>query len=309
MARRESGWGLSLVLWFQSWRRPLITNLALIFHYASHENVFAVLIPLIVWCVDAELGRYMIIILAFNGWLNRLLKLTLRGPRPSDLSPQVKPALTIDDNYGIPSAHTQVATVFLSMIALYVDRPWVTAMAALYIVLTGFSRILLGVHFPGDIAGATVAGLALAAVSFWLYQPLTGWLTTQSFLVQISAVAGLCAALTAIYPLIIYPSSKEELNTVVMLQGALLGMGIGLIVETHFVHFTADGTWLLRLGRLAIGLTGIFVLRDGPKLLFAHQDSHWILRFARYALVGVWLTFAAPWVFVMLGLAHSTLSP
>ena len=51
------GWGLDVVLWFQSWRIALLEWLALGLHHAGSEFGYFFLLPTLYWSVDKELGK------------------------------------------------------------------------------------------------------------------------------------------------------------------------------------------------------------------------------------------------------------
>jgi hypothetical protein len=54
-----------------------------------------------------------------------------------------------------------------------------------------------------------------------------------------------------------------------------------------------------RLLRYLVGLVGIFILYFGLKLLLPEEPLMIgiVIRYARYALIGFWVTFLAPWLF------------
>jgi membrane-associated phospholipid phosphatase len=72
-------------------------------------------------------------------------------------------------SYSFPSGHTMGATICYLLLAYIVAvRPHTSravgriafAAAAFIILLVGFSRLYLGVHYPSDVAGGFTAGLA-----------------------------------------------------------------------------------------------------------------------------------------------------
>ena len=87
--------------------------------------------------------------------------------------------MAIAGGKSFPSGHAQAAIVgygilllvFLPVIARRA-RPWVTAVAASLVLLIGFSRIALGVHYFSDVIGGYLIGGAwlfamTAAFSAW----------------------------------------------------------------------------------------------------------------------------------------------
>lgn len=73
-------------------------------------------------------------------------------------------------SYSYPSGHaTSAAVVYLFLIWLAPPhwRPNACILAAAMILLNGFSRIMLGVHWASDIAGGTMLGGAFAMIGIW----------------------------------------------------------------------------------------------------------------------------------------------
>jgi hypothetical protein len=70
--------------------------------------------------------------------------------------------------------------------------------------------------------------------------------------------------------------------------------------------FSAHGTVNQRALRYVVGVLGVGVLWFGLGAVFPRGDEllPYILRFARYSLVGLWVSAGAPWLFIKLRLAH-----
>lgn len=80
-------------------------------------------------------------------------------------------------HHSFPSGHSIVAAAAItSMIAVLCWSEITQAIAALSIVLISFTRIYVGVHFPGDVLLGSFIGAA-GAVAFIrpLYQPIESW--------------------------------------------------------------------------------------------------------------------------------------
>jgi undecaprenyl-diphosphatase len=76
-----------------------------------------------------------------------------------------------------PSGHSiVVAAAMTSMIAVLKPNKYVQAIAALSIIIISFTRIYVGVHFPGDVLLGSLIG-AIGAIGFIrpIYLPLERW--------------------------------------------------------------------------------------------------------------------------------------
>jgi undecaprenyl-diphosphatase len=96
---------------------------------------------------------------------NETLKALFSRPRPS-LYPPLVNAL----GYSFPSGHSTIAIAFLGVLAYLIGRRLapgprlaVYATAAVWIVLVGFSRTYLGVHYASDVIGAYAVTLPWVA--------------------------------------------------------------------------------------------------------------------------------------------------
>lgn len=104
----------------------------------------------------------------------QLIKIMIARPRPVVVS-----HLVVEDGFGFPSGHSaQSAACYLLLGALGLRllrtrraRAWALAAAVAAVLITGFSRVLLGVHSPSDVLAGWVLGACWAALllSAWLF--------------------------------------------------------------------------------------------------------------------------------------------
>lgn len=76
------------------------------------------------------------------------------------------PYLIPSDEFSFPSGHTAAATVWASLITVFF--PVLAPFAWIWALAVGSSRVLLGVHYPGDILAGMVLGGSCAAVALSL---------------------------------------------------------------------------------------------------------------------------------------------
>jgi hypothetical protein len=81
-----------------------------------------------------------------------------------------------------------------------------------------------------------------------------------------------------------------------------MGLGVGLVLERRLVRFEAGGCWRRRLGAYLFGVVMLFGVYYGLRGVFSGLEPVSFWRYIRYALVGFWGAFGAPWVFVRLKL-------
>jgi len=88
-----------------------------------------------------------------------VLKLWFERDRPPLDDPEPPPLVELPSTYSFPSGHAVVAFACATVISFAVPRlRWpLFGLAA----LVAFSRVYVGVHYPGDIAAGAVIGVAL----------------------------------------------------------------------------------------------------------------------------------------------------
>ncbi len=76
----------------------------------------------------------------------------------------------IGGNFGTVSGHAATSmAIGLTAAGIY-RRWWFSLAMGVYVVLTSFSRIYLGVHFPLDILFGLVAGTLIGLLMLWLWR-------------------------------------------------------------------------------------------------------------------------------------------
>lgn len=317
-------WGLSATRWLQSTYPQMVGFWELVSEFGRFE-FYLLILPLVYWCLDKRLGVYLAYLIAFSALLNTTFKATLRGPRPYWLPQGSDLGLAEEASYGIPSGHVQTATVFYLALAVWLRRRWLWVAAFVIIFLMAVSRAYLGVHFVHDV----VAGFLLALIVLvgdWLWrrywqEGVRARILGQRLLLAICApLAGLIIYAAALLLLgapqsglswAAYSRSAEIAGMEDMAQaiGILIGLGIGFTLETSYVSFTIEAVWWKRVARYLLGMVGTLILWRGLALAFeaiTPPDTLWLalpLRFLRYLIVGLWVAYYAPRVFVWLRLA------
>ncbi|EFM13001.1 phosphoesterase PA-phosphatase related protein [Paenibacillus curdlanolyticus YK9] len=132
----------------------------------------------IVALIVLALLRYRIELLFFivvNGgsaWLNTILKQLFQRTRP--MAGRLVEAV----GYSFPSGHSMAAFTLYGVLAYLLwkhmtlrgSRAILAGAGTLLVLLIGFSRIYVGVHYPSDVAGAYMASGAWLCVAIGLFR-------------------------------------------------------------------------------------------------------------------------------------------
>jgi membrane-associated phospholipid phosphatase len=286
-------WGLDLIRTVQLVHGPVLDGLFKAITFLGEEDFFMILLPLVLWCVDFASGMRLAVVFLTSTYVNDGLKTVFAHPRPFELDPSVK--LHDAEGYGLPSGHSQSAVVVWGTLAAELRKRWLWIVAVVLMVLIGFSRIYLGVHFPTDVLGGWAVGVGFLMLCLAVGPRLEAWLVQSKVTIQL-----LLAVLLPIALLLIYAS-----DTATTVMGVLIGAGVGAILTEQSLHFSADGPLWQRVARLVVGSVVIVGLRYGLKLIFPDEGEplYFLMRTVRYGVMGLWAGLGAPWLFLRLRLA------
>ena len=139
--------------WITYWK--LVTML-------GDEQGYVALATLTFILVSPSLGFIMLLSLLSSAWVNVLLKNLLALPRPPPEQWKISA-----EGYGFPSGHAQTSTAFWSSAYLYVRKNPLAFFGATLVALISLSRVILGVHYPRDVIGGIVIGLAVSTATYF----------------------------------------------------------------------------------------------------------------------------------------------
>jgi hypothetical protein len=269
--------------------------------------------------VDKRLGRQLGYIFLLSAFVNNSAKNFFRLPRPFWLEPSVQ--LSEAEGYGLPSGHVQNSTAVFFLLAGWLRRSWVWLLVSLWITLLGFSRLYLGVHFLQDLIAGLLFGLVVLGFFLVWQHYFAASFNRQILGRRLFILVSVPVVLAAIYVGVMLllgspnvdvpwasfiPAAEMNAREDVTSTGAgLLGFGIGIVLESSRIRFRADGALWRRIVRYLLGILVAIGIWAGLREVFP-AEPEWIalpLRFLRYLLLLLWVTYFAPWFFVKLRLA------
>jgi hypothetical protein len=222
-------------------------------HLGSGPGVVSLAL-LYTWWVDPAGGRKLGVLLGISWLLNLTLKELLAWPRPFQVDPESASSAARATAYGpgFPSGHAQATATFWFFLAFHHQRRWLFGVAVAAVALVGWSRVWLGVHFPLDVLGGVVVGLALAWSANRAPEPGRLGLWTGPLLIL------------AVFPVVLLGERFAE----------AAGLTVGMVVAPgdHRVPRTRGRRLLVAAGGLAV-LWGIYVLAEP---LLARSPALWL---------------------------------
>jgi len=298
----ETGIGLDIVVWLQALNHPALDVLAKLLHTLGSDLVYLVLLPIIYWSVNRQLGRRMLLVLLLSIVAVNVAKLTIQAPRPHQAAPEDVTALVEQDGYGLPSGHVANAMAVFGYLAISLRRRWLTIFTVVFVGLMAWSRMYAGVHYPQDvIAGLVIGGLIVFAVTRYeaIFNRIGDYQRSTTWPLRL-AVIGLIVALLAV---VMWNSPDIEV------AGVVFGSGLGLIAEETFVNFSVKGTSRQRILRSALGLLFGIGLFYGIRIIAGDSASESVPSIVRYSLTTAFMLAVWPALCIRFGLMERESSP
>ena len=278
-------WEVNLMEWLQTHIGGAGISIISLFSMFGEELLLILILGFVYWSYDKHLGR-TIGLCAIMGlaWNTMAKNIALRRRPYFDhenirILRVVEPEADIYDiaaqGYSFPSGHsTNASTVFCSL-AVNLRKRVLAVIAVLIPLLTGFSRFVVGAHYPTDV----LAGWLLGVVSVLIIQAL------QKRVKNTLALYGILLAVTV--PGLFYCKSADYFTA----MGLLIGFMGGTLLEGRCVHFENTRKPLWMAVRVLGGLAIYFALNTLLKLPFSKEflsdgsTAAMLVRYGRYAVI------------------------
>jgi membrane-associated phospholipid phosphatase len=277
------------------WAAPFFSAITML----GSANFYVALIAIGYWTLDKRASRRTALLLLASSYTNYWLKVSLRNPRP--LPSNWLPG-TEASNYSLPSGHAQSSTTVWGWLSLKSGKAWIWGLSLVLILLIGFSRIYIGVHWLGDV----LLGWGVGAVLLLAASRLEEWASSvtsrygaDTLYLGLVVLGIISMVLTeSLFPVNL-AGMEENFGSN---GGFMIGLGIGLLLERRYVHFKVLEPGDRRRGvlRVVLGLALVMLVLFGLSPVLP-SEIYW-LRAVRYALSGVTALFVWPYIFTRLDL-------
>ena len=251
------------------------------------EEVLVGLSAVVYWCFDKPRGRLITYILLLGAYLNYFVKLLIPWPRPPV---ELRIVEKSETSLGFPSGHAQDSTTFWALLSLNFRRRILAVTGAVVVLMVGISRVYLGMHYPAQVIGGWIIGLAVAGLGMFAlrYFPPRGK--------EVRCVPQMLFAVAMLVPVAVAVSIDPNGGVnAARIAGYIFGFSLGALAEDRFVDFTVNVSTMQRIVRVAIGgaLTGVLVLAMGPVL----PDTYLVPGFVNSVIRGLFVVLIVPVVF------------
>jgi membrane-associated phospholipid phosphatase len=253
------------------------------------------LLTILLWCYDYRLTIQLLILFLVANMFTDGAKHFFAHPRPelSLLLPEISALAEVQSpsSYGFPSGHALEAIIIWGGAACFLNKRFLLVVAPLAVILISYSRLYLGVHYAGDVAGGLVMGILLLGIGVTAAQ----WLHKISSLslVIVGAGAAILCLLAALWVpgtyittsggvcsgciigALVYSFSRSphtRTRRPLPFQVITVAIGWGVIILVALVQ---DPVGPGDTGRMFQGfITGLWVTAGAPPL-FSWMSSRW----------------------------------
>ena len=278
-------WEVALMEWLQTHLGSTGISIISFFSVFGEELLLILIMGFLYWCYDKKLARTVGLSVVMGLVWNAMFKNIALRRRPYfdheniKILRVVEPKADIYDiaaqGYSFPSGHSTNAVTVFGSLAANLRKRWLMVVAIVIPLLTGFSRVVVGAHYPTDV----LAGWLLGIVSVVIIQILQNRVKNTLLLYGILLV-------TAV-PGFFFCKSEDYFTA----MGLLIGFMGGTLLDDRYVHFehTRNPFWMIV--RVLGGVTIYFALNTLLKLPFSQEFlssdsiSALMVRCGRYAII------------------------
>ncbi len=287
-----------MILFVQQFRTPELDVFFQSITLLGEEECYFAALPLILWSVEVSTAIRLVAFVLISHYCNLFMKELIQEPRPFLLNPSVQVIQV--GGYSFPSNHAQTGLVLWMGLAMINTRKWLSICAALLVLLIGFSRVYLGVHFPSDIlAGWLIGGFLL----FVFYQA-----NLLVFTASIKKHWLMHTLLALMLPALLLSLNPSPHNWAI--TAALSGGWCGSVFRKTVLDYLPDKPGIngpALILAYGLGLGTVFLWLYGLKILFAEfTEFALMLRFVRYWVTAFWTVAGVAWLLNQLGIITGT---
>ncbi|MBQ4417485.1 MAG: phosphatase PAP2 family protein [Butyrivibrio sp.] len=275
---------VALMEWLQGFMGSVMTPLMSLITLLGEEAVAVGVLGFLYWVWDKDTAVFVGTNVLVGTVVNPFLKNFALRRRPYFDHPQIQCLKPVHDGdiydisaqgYSFPSGHSSNSVILYGSLAQTLHRRPLTVFAIAAPLLVGFSRVMLGVHYPTDVLAGWASGTIVIAVMSAV-QRRVKHKERMYLVIAVVFLPGFFICRT---------------NDFYTCYGILCGFFAARILDERIVHFENTRNARAAVLRLAIGLACYFGLNTLLKAPFPEEflqsatTGQFLFRAVRYGLV------------------------
>lgn len=295
----QFGWEVALMEWLQNHIPTALINVFGAFSAFGEEMVLILIMGFLYWCWNKEYGRRVGVVTCVGFVFNPMIKNVIFRRRPYFDNPGIKCLRPVDSGadlydigaqgYSFPSGHSTngAGTYFALSFFAEKHKKGLAIVAGIITFLIGFSRVVVGCHYPTDVLCGWLLGLVDIGIVGLLYKKIDNHLILGLILAGIGAIG------------MFYCQTNDYFAGYGILMGVLLSEPF----EKKFVNFEptrkpfAIALRIIGGGAIYLALNTLFKMPFSKEFLGAPTFLAHFVRFLRYGIILFIDTAIYPMVF------------
>lgn len=273
------------------YQNEFFNAIALIFTFLGNEEFYFLIIPFVYWTLSRRVGFALFYMFLLSAFVNSFIKITMAIARPvgvEGINSIFVESAEVGSHYpndAFPSGHAQGSSALWTYLALAVRHPLFTIFAVLLILAISFSRLYTGLHWPTDVFAGLILGVVFAVSGYFIF--------TRFYKIPLLVIV-LAAVLIPAGMLWLLPETEGF-----QYGGILIGATMGFAFHQLWLPDLSETSWLRKMIAFILGILITFSLQTGLKIMFPESLMFEALR---YGILGIWITYFAPALFLLLRL-------
>lgn len=226
-------WEVQLMLWLQKilGSGKIVHLFSKLFALAGNEIVLVGILTVLYLGVNKHLGKTIGVSVVTALGLGAMLKNIALRRRPYFDHPEIQCLEPLDpkadlysvraQGFSFPSMHAMNSTVMYGSLATAVRKRWLTGCAVILSFGIGFSRIIVGVHYPTDVIAGWLLGVMVMFVIAWLQKKVRKQWVLYFAIIMLNL------------PGLFFCRTNDYFTS----MGVMIGFFAALIFEERFVRF------------------------------------------------------------------------
>lgn len=234
----------------------------------GEETLIILVVAIIYFAFSKKEAKRLFFIVVTSTAVNTLVKNLVARPRPFANGEITAIRQETATGYSFPSGHTQNIATLSTYFSARVRKIWFTVVATIIVLLVGFSRMYLGVHYPSDVLVGLVLGIGVTIGGTILYDNVKN----QNLLMLI-----ILGVLTPFIVIFMFNKDEQALAlsaNFYKMYGMFTGLLVGTLFEENLVKYDIEGPVWKKIIRVVIALGLVFAVKEGFKLIYKGADIH-----------------------------------